>query len=129
MFAVNVVTPEAKSRSFNSDLLNIVTPQGNMGILSNHMPIVTMINISIMTNVIDGKRERYSISGGVLFFKNNEATLMADSIEYEGDIDVERAQRAKQRAEERLKSKDPNIDQKRAELALRKALNRLSVGQ
>jgi len=129
MFAVNVVTPESKSRSFNSDLLNIVTPQGNMGILSNHMPIVTMINISIMTNVIDGKRERYSISGGVLFFKNNEATLMADSIEYEGDIDVERAQRAKQRAEELLKSKDPNIDQKRAELALRKALNRLSVGQ
>lgn len=129
MFTVKVVTPEAKSRSFDSDLLNIVTPQGNMGILSNHMPIVTMIKVSLMTNVFEGKRIRYAISGGVLFFKNNEATLMADSIEFEGDIDSVRAQRAKERAEERLKSKDPNIDQKRAELALRKALNRLSIGQ
>lgn len=129
MFTVKVVTPEAKSRTFDCDLLNIVTPQGQMGLLSHHMPLVTQLTISIMTSVHNGKRENFALSGGVLFFKNNEATIMADAFEAEGEIDLARAERAKERAEERLKSRDSEIDMKRAELALRKALNRLSVGQ
>lgn len=127
MFLVKVVTPEAKSKVFESELLNIVTPQGQMGILSHHMPLVTQINISILSSVKDHERTRYAISGGVLFFKNNEATIMADAFEAEGEIDLDRAERAKLRAEERLKSKDAEIDVKRAEIALKKALNRLSV--
>ena len=107
--------------------LNISTPQGQMGLLSHHMPLVTQLNISILTSVHEGSRQRYAIAGGVLFFQNNEATLMADAFESEGEIDLERAQRAKQRAEERLKSKDPNLDVKRAELALLKAINRINA--
>ena len=127
MFKVNVVTPESSGHSFMTTQLNIVTPQGQMGILSHHMPLVTQISISLLTSVHEGSRKRYAISGGVLFFQNNEATLMADTFESEGEIDLSRAERAKQRAEERLKSKDPNIDVKRAELALLKAINRINA--
>lgn len=127
MFKVNVVTPESSGHSFMTTQLNISTPQGQMGLLSHHMPLVTQLNISILTSVHEGSRHRYAIAGGVLFFQNNEATLMADAFESEGEIDLERAQRAKQRAEERLKSKDPNLDVKRAELALLKAINRINA--
>ncbi|NTW91335.1 MAG: ATP synthase F1 subunit epsilon [Erysipelotrichaceae bacterium] len=129
MFNVKIVTPEAPVRSFESEQINIVTPNGEMGILSNHMPLVTMLNISIMSSILNGNRERYSIAGGVLFFKNNEATILSDAVEHEGDIDLARAEHAKQRAEERLRSKDPEIDAKRAQIALLKALNRIDIGK
>jgi len=129
MFNVKIVTPEAPVRNFESEQINIVTPNGEMGILSNHMPLVTMLNISIMTSILKGSREKYAIAGGVLFFKNNEATILSDAVEHEGDIDLARAEHAKQRAEERLHSKDPEIDAKRAQIALLKALNRIDVGK
>lgn len=129
MFNVKIVTPEAPVRTFESDQINIVTPNGEMGILSNHMPLVTMLNISIMSSILNGNRERFTIAGGVLFFKNNEATILSDAVEHEGDIDLARAEHAKQRAEERLHSKDPEIDAKRAQIALLKALNRIDIGK
>lgn len=129
MFNVKIVTPEAPVRSFETEQINIVTPNGEMGILSNHMSLVTMLNISIMTSILNGSREKYAIAGGVLFFKNNEATILSDAVEHEGDIDLARAEHAKQRAEERLRSKDPEIDAKRAQIALLKALNRIDIGK
>ena len=129
MFTVKIVTPEAPVRTFESEQINIVTPNGEMGILSNHMPLVTMLNISIMSSILNGNRERFTIAGGVLFFKNNEATILSDAVEHEGDIDLARAEHAKLRAEERLRSKDPEIDAKRAQIALLKALNRIDIGK
>ena len=67
MFTVKIVTPDAPIRTFETTQLNIVTPQGEMGILSNHMPLVTMLNISIMSSDHKGERERYAVAGGVLF--------------------------------------------------------------
>ena len=129
MFKVKIVTPEAAVRTFESDQINIVTPNGEMGILSNHMPLVTMLNISIMSSILNGNREKFAVAGGVLFFKNNEATILSDAVEHEGDIDLARAEHAKQRAEERLHTKDPEIDVKRAQISLLKALNRIDIGK
>ena len=127
MFRVRVVTPEASERDFRCTQLNIDTPSGQMGILSHHMPLVTKINISMLTTIFEGERKRYAISGGVLFFQDNEATIMADAFEHEGEIDISRAEKAKQRAEQRLKSADESIDYKRAELALKRAINRINL--
>ena len=129
MFNVKIVTPEAPVSTFESEQINIVTPNGEMGILSNHMPLVTMLNISIMSSILNGHREKFAVAGGVLFFKNNEATIISDAVEQEGDIDLARAEHARQRAEERLRSKDPEIDAKRAQIALLKALNRIDIGK
>lgn len=129
MFIVKIVTPEAPVRTFESSQINIVTPNGEMGILSNHMPIVTMLSISVMTSIHNGNREKYSVAGGVLLFKDNEATILSDAVEQEGQIDLARAENAKRRAEDRLRSKDPQIDIKRAQIALLKALNRIDIGK
>jgi F-type H+-transporting ATPase subunit epsilon len=127
MFKVKIITPLAKVRYLETSILNIVTPQGEMGILSNHMPIVTMISISRMSTVEPNGRMNYALAGGVLFFNDNEATILTDAIENQNEIDLERAIAAKTRAEEYLKAKDPEIDLKRAEIALRKAINRINV--
>ena len=66
-------------------------------------------------------------NGKIVGSIKNLAEILTDSIENKKDIDLARAENAKRRAEERLKSNDPNIDFKRAELALKKALNRIEV--
>lgn len=127
MFLVKVITPQAKVRLMTTSILNIVTPDGEMGLLSNHMPIITMIKISKMTTIEDEVRRSYAVSGGVLFFKDNEATLLADAFESEEEIDLDRAIAARERAEQRLSSGNPDLDAKRAQIALAKALNRIRV--
>lgn len=127
MFVLKVITPQSKPRVLQTTIANLVTPSGQMGILSHHMPIITMVNISKMTTIEDNVRKAYAVSGGVFFFKDNEATLLADAFESEDEIDLARAIAAKERAEERLKSQDSSIDIKRAQIALAKAINRIGL--
>ena len=127
MFSVKLVTPSSPIRSFECEQINLETANGDMGLLSHHMPLVSAMRIGIMTAIKGGERERYAVAGGVVFFQDNVATIVSDAIEYEGDIDLARAEHAKHKAEQRLQSKDPNIDVKRAELALMRALNRIRV--
>lgn len=127
MFVLKVITPQSKPRVLQTTIANLVTPSGQMGILSHHMPIITMVNISKMTTIEDNARKAYAVSGGVFFFKDNEATLLADAFESEEEIDLARAIAAKERAEQRLSSQDPSIDLKRAQIALAKAINRISL--
>lgn len=127
MFLLKVITPQAKVRLIKTSILNLVTPSGEMGLLSHHMPIITMVKISKLSTIEEEIRHLYAVSGGVLFYKDNEATLLADAFESEDEIDLERALAAKERAEKRLDSQDPNIDDKRAKIALLKAINRISL--
>lgn len=127
MFQLKVITPQAKVRLINTSILNLVSPDGEMGLLSHHMPIITMVKISKLSTIEEDIRHTYAVSGGVLFYKDNEATLLADAFESAEEIDLIRAQAAKERAENRLSSKDPDIDEKRAKVALLKAINRLSL--
>ena len=85
------------------------------------------LDISKMCLVNNGKRTYYAIGGGMLYFSDNVATILVDSIESQEEIDLSRAEAAKERASKRLESKDENIDMKRAEIALKKAINRISV--
>ena len=127
-FHVRVVTPHGVYREWDTAILNIQTSDGDQGILANHMPLVTMLKIGKMTSDIDGKREEFAVAGGLFYFRENLAEVLTDAIENKVDIDSARAERSKERAEERLRKADPSIDIKRAEVSLKKAMNRLSVG-
>lgn len=127
MFVLKVITPQSKPRVLQTTIANLVTPSGQMGILSHHMPIITMVNISKMTTIEDNVRKAYAVSGGVFFFKDNEATLLADAFESQDEIDLARAIAAKERAEQRLSTQDSSIDIKRAQIALAKAINRIGL--
>ncbi len=122
-----IVTPLGVYKEFDTDIINIVTLDGQQGILPNHMPLVTMLKISAMTTVEPEGRQEYAVAGGLFYFRDNKAEILTDAIENKADIDADRAEQAKNRAESRLASNDPEIDMKRAQVALSKALNRLKV--
>lgn len=124
---VRIVTPLGIYTEFDTPIINIQTEDGNQGVLPNHMPLVTMLRIGTMTADVNGVRETYAVAGGLFYFRDNLAEILTDAIEKKEDIDLDRAEKAKERAEKRIQSNDPNIDLKRAQLALSKALNRIDV--
>jgi len=132
MFRVKIVTPKGLYEELDATILNVVTPDGMRGILSNHMPLVTMIDIGRMSIGNEQSnppyRYEYATGKGTLYFKDNYATVLVDTIEKSDDIDLARAQEALQRAEERLhRINDKNIDMERAKRAHRRAKNRIKI--
>lgn len=126
MFKVRIVTPRGLYKVLEVEILNVETTEGQIGILANHMPLVAMLTISTMTTKENDGRHSYAISGGTLYFENNFATILADTIERSDEIDLERAEKAKNRAQQLLVS-GSGIDYKRAEVALKRALNRIKI--
>ena len=127
MIHCRIVTPHGVYKELDTSIMNIETQDGQQGILPEHMPLVTMLKIGKLTTVENGTRMEYAVTGGLFYFRDNQAEVMVDAIENKDEIDIERAIAAKIRAEQRLQSNDANIDQVRAEIALKKALNRLNV--
>jgi len=128
-FNLTVVAPDGEI--LNKDVEFIVVPgeQGELGILPRHAPLIAGLDIGVMRYTLNGKVKKMAISGGFMEVLNNKVTILANAAERAEDIDVERAEAAKARAEKRLKEKDPETDILRAELALRRARTRLKAAQ
>ncbi len=126
MIRCRIITPTGLYKECDAKILNIVATSGEMGILPKHVPIVTMLKIARMKIEEEHTREEYAVAGGMLYFKDDQATILAQAIENINEIDVNRALEAKQRAEKRLKEKKSDIDLVRAEIALKKAINRIN---
>lgn len=126
---VRIVTPEGLYKEFDCSIVNIQTEDGDQGILPEHMPIVTMLKVGKMECEEESGRNIYAIAKGLFYFHDNIAEILTDAIENKNDIDLQRAEAAKQRAEERLSKNDPTTDKIRAELALQKAINRINIAE
>ncbi len=128
MYTLTIVTPEEVI--FEDEVVSIVAPgsDGYLGILTDHAPLITALVPGKLT-VKDkgGKESVFSLSGGFLEVSDNAATILADAVEPEEKIDVERARQASERAKERLQTKSQEIDVARAQAALSRALNRIRV--
>ena len=127
MIHCRIVTPHGVYKEMETPIINIETDEGQRGILPNHMPLVTMLKIGKMETEEKGQRQEYAVAGGLFYFRENLAEILTDAIENKDEIDAERAARAKERAEQRLKSDNPNFDLQRARIALQKAINRMNV--
>lgn len=124
---LDIVTPEKKI--FSEDVRFFVAPgsEGELGVLPEHAALITPLKIGILRIEQEGKKFNIAVSGGFLEVRNSRATILATAAERAEDIDVERAEAARQRAEQRLAAKAPDLDVSRAELALKRALNRLKA--
>jgi len=89
--------------------------------------MVTPLQIAPMRIKTGGNTEVIAVNGGFVEVRKEKVIVLAESAERAGDIDVERARAARERAELRVQSKRNDIDHLRAEIALQKALNRLNV--
>jgi len=125
---VEVVTPERVVYSGQAQMVIARGVQGDLGILPNHMPMVTPLKTAPVQIKVEGDQTlRMAVSGGFMEVRGDKVTILAETAELPGDIDVERAKAAKERAEKRLAEKYPEIDFERAERALQRALARLDV--
>ncbi|TYO96567.1 F0F1 ATP synthase subunit epsilon [Desulfallas thermosapovorans] len=124
---LEVVTPEKKT--YSQDIRFVVLPgtEGELGILPEHAPLVTSLKTGLVRVQHEGKTLKIAVSGGFAEVRNSRVTVLANAAEREDQIDVQRAQAAKERAEQRLASGGSDIDVVRAEAALKRALNRLKA--
>lgn len=124
---LKVITHEKIVYEDDIDELYIQTTDGRMGILKNHIPVISTLGIGVTKVVKDKESQCIATMGGILQFAHNRATILTDIAELECDIDLVRAQHAKQRAQARLKAHDETLDMARVQLALAKAVTRIST--
>ena len=123
---LKVVTPDKLFFEGDIDMLIARTIEGDVGILLNHSPLVTILDIGRLVIKDGDERKVAACAGGYIDVRNNYITVVSDACEWEEEIDINRAQRAKERASKILENKD--TDTFKAELALKKAINRINVG-
>lgn len=129
--SLEIVNPE--KIVYSADVYSVTVPGsgGSLGILPDHAALVTSLDVGIVeikTGKNDGKCTKVFIAGGFLEVIENKVVILASVAELACDIDVERAKRARERAEERLSRRgDGEIDVARAEYALKKALARINA--
>ncbi len=128
MLSVKIITPSGLYKECDAQMVNARSVEGAFGVLPKHMPVVAMLDISELQLIFaNGERKDYAVAGGLFHLLNDEVRILTDSIEGEDEIDIERAKRAEARARKRLESHKDDINMRRAEIALRKAINRISV--
>ena len=126
-FSLEVVTPDGIV--FQREVVSLRAPgeNGQFGVLANHAPMMTGLD----TGYIEVKDENASyflaISGGYAEVLPHKTIILAETAELKENIDVERAQAALRRAQQRLLHPEPEIDIERARLSMARALNRLKV--
>lgn len=124
---IELVTPDKLVLSENAEYVGAPGLEGDFGILPNHIPFLTALNIGHLSYKVDGKNHYAFVGGGFAEISANKVTVLAESAERADEIDLGRAERAKERAERRLSSTDEGIDHLRAEISLRRALSRLEL--
>lgn len=134
LFKVTVITPTGIVYDHNSAYLQVEAIDGQRGFLYNHAPLITPLSIGEVKvkrkHAMNDRIDLLAVNGGYIEFLNNHATIIADSAERERNIDVKRAQSARERAQHLLTEAQQKHDQvtyARAQIALQRAMNRINV--
>ncbi len=127
LFSLRIITPDRVFYKGEVSMVEFNTIEGEIGVLKKHVPTTVIVSPGILTiTEAEGTREA-ALHAGFAEILQDEVVILAEIIEWPAEIDTERAQRARARAEERLRSKTPETDILRAETALQRALARISV--
>jgi F-type H+-transporting ATPase subunit epsilon len=129
---LEIVTPKGAVLSDRVDIVTAPGYSGEFGVLANHAPMLSTIKIGILTFRKDDRENSLMVGGGFCEVSKNKVTFLVESAERGAEIDVDRALKAKERAERRLAaalSQAEKINRTRAEAALQRALARLKVAK
>lgn len=127
LFPLKIVTPDRVFYQGEVSMVEFNTTEGEIGVLKGHVPTTVIVSPGILTiTEAEGTREA-ALHAGFAEILQNEVVILAEIIEWPEEIDKERATRARERAEERLRSKTPETDILRAETALQRAMARIHV--
>ena len=130
VFEVEIITPDRVFHKGEATMIEFNTAAGEIGVYKNHIPLTTALAPGVVTIHKDGEDNVLAaVHSGFAEILPEKVTLLAEVAEWPDEIDVERAEAAKKRAEERLASKAESVDVMRAELALRRALVRMDIAK
>ena len=126
-FQLEIITPDRVFYKGTASMVEFTSVDGEMGVYKHHIPLTTVLAPGIVSITgPDGKKEA-AVHAGFVQILGEKVTFLADIAEWPDEIDVSRAQAAKARAEERLRSHSAEVDVARAEIALKKALVRIGM--
>ena len=124
---LDIVSVERLVYSDEVDVVIAPGIEGELGILPHHTPLMTTLQPGELRVRRGGEEFSLAVSGGFLEVRPDRITILADTAERADEIDMERAEEAKRRAEEQLSRLPAEVDSARAEAALRRSLVRLKV--
>jgi F-type H+-transporting ATPase subunit epsilon len=129
VFKLEIVTPEKKVVDTVAEEIQIPGKNGYLGVLPGHAPLITELAVGEITFHAGAEEQRLAVAWGFAEVLPDKVTILAETAERPSEIDVERARKAKARAEQELTSGDTNVDVERALAALKKAETRLQVAE
>ncbi len=126
-FQFEIVTPDRLIARDEAEEMQIPGRNGYIGILPGHAPLLTELAVGEITYRLNGITEHLAVAWGFAEVLPDRVTILAETAERADEIDQKRAREALERANERLRSGDPNLDYTRALTAVRRAEVRLEV--
>lgn len=128
-YRLKIVTPDRLAFDDMAESLVARSTTGDVCIMARHTEYITPLAIGQVKVKKNGQWRVASCSGGTLVVTGGNTTIIADTFEWEDEIDLERAENAKKRAEERLSGDTTEFEFKIAELKLKRAINRINTGR
>lgn len=126
-FVIRIITPDRIFYEGEAEMVEFNTVEGEVGIYKNHIPMTMIIKPGILC-ITNGEEEKIAaLHAGFVEVLPEKITILAEIIEWPDEINLERAEAAKERAEKRLREKNPKTDMVRAEIALQKSIARISA--
>ncbi|MGO1468539.1 MAG: ATP synthase F1 subunit epsilon [Tissierella sp.] len=125
---LDIVTPDRSFFSEDIDSVIVRGLEGDLAVLKGRTPIVTPLRIGKVRIFQDDTERIATVSDGYISAVNDNVTIVTDAAEWPEEIDIDRAEAAKKRAEERL-DKSEDVDFVRAEAALKRSINRLELSK
>ena len=126
---LNVITPEKQFYEGNVTMVELTTTEGEIGVYPNHIPLTAVVAPGVLKIHEEGVTREAAVHAGFAVILQDKVTLMAEVAEWPEEIDINRAEEAKIRAERRLASHEANLDIARAELALQRSLTRIELSK
>lgn len=127
LLKLRIITPDRLFYEGETSMVEFNTTEGEIGVLKGHIPLTVVVAPGIINFTDSEGAKKAALHAGFAEILPDSVVIMAEIIEWPEEIDVKRAEEAKERAEERLKTKTPETDVVRAETALARAMARIYV--
>lgn len=128
-FYLEIITPERKFFTGDVETIILKTPEGEIGILKDHMPMIAAVAIGPLRMLKDGEWLEAVLSQGFMEIMRDKTVILCDTAEWPNEIDINRARAAEERARERLQNQLSRIEYMQSQAALQRALTRLKVSK
>ena len=126
-FDLEIITPDRVFYQGQASMIEFNTTEGEIGVYKDHIPMTVIIKPGVLTITSEEEKRKAALHSGFATIMQDKVTILAEVIEWGDEIDEERAEAARQRAEERLRANQASVDMARAEAALLRAVARIKT--